>query len=225
MPSGRLRDDGDAVAEHLGDRAEQILGGRQRVAAEVGERAAADRIVAEAERARRVGHVVLGVDAAVAADLAELARRDHLAREAEHRVAEIVEADLGLDPGRFRRVGHLAGVRGERRERLLAIDVLAGGDGRERHLLVQGVRRGDVDEVDLRDRRPACASRRVAAGEAERRRRLRRELVGAVGDGVQHELVGQVEDARRRGEAEDMGLAHEAGADQADPQGGLVTCH
>ena len=48
---GTARDDGDAVAEHRVDRAEQVLGGRQRMAADVGERAAADRIVAEAERA------------------------------------------------------------------------------------------------------------------------------------------------------------------------------
>ena len=33
----------------------------------------------------------------------------------------------------------------------------------------------------------------------------------------------EVEDARRRREAEGMGLAHEAGADQADPQAGLAT--
>ena len=65
----------------------------------------------------------------------------------------------------------------------------------------------------------------VAVREAERRGGLRGELVGPVGDGVQHELVGQVEDALRGGEAEDMGLAHEAGADQADLQRRLVSCH
>ena len=57
----------------------------------------------------------------------------------------------------------------------------------------------------------------LARAKPERPRRLRRELVGPVGDGVEDELVGQVEDTLRGGEAEHMGLAHEAGADQADP--------
>ncbi|MPL79713.1 hypothetical protein SDC9_25597 [bioreactor metagenome] len=47
-------------------------------------------------------------------------------------------------------------------------------------------------------------------------------LLGHVGDGVQLEPVGQVKDLLCRGEAEDMGLAHEAGADQADAKNGFV---
>ena len=69
-------DDRGAVAEHFGDRAEQVFRGGERVAADIGERAAAHRIVAEAEGRSRVSHVVLGVNAAIAADLAELARRE-----------------------------------------------------------------------------------------------------------------------------------------------------
>src|SRR5918998_96332 len=61
-------DDRGAVAEHLCDRAKEVLGSRQGVTANVGERAAADRIVAEAERARRIRHVVLGMNATAAAD-------------------------------------------------------------------------------------------------------------------------------------------------------------
>ncbi len=102
--------------------------------------------------------------------------------------------------------------------------MLAGGDGGQRHLLVQRVRRGDVDDVDIgaRDQRAPVAG---PLGEAERRGGFRGEGVGAVGDGVQDRLIGQIKDARGSGEAEDMGLAHEAGADQADPEDGLVRCH
>ena len=147
------------------------------MAADVGERAAAGRIVAEGEGSVGVGHVVLGVDAAIAPDLAEFAGCDHLAREAEHRVAEIVEADLRLDAGRLGGLGHLASVGRERRQRLLAIDVLAGGDRGQRHLLVQRVRRGDVDEVDVGigdERAPVAGRVRKAERGGGLRRRPRR---------------------------------------------------
>ena len=73
--------------------------------ADIGQRAAARRIVAEGVGAGGVGHVILAVDAAIAADLTQLARRDHLAGQNQHRVAQIVEADLGLDALRPRRPG------------------------------------------------------------------------------------------------------------------------
>ena len=54
---------------------------------------------------------------------------------------------------------HLLGLRQRDRERLLAVDVLAGGNSGERHLLVHGVGRGDVDHVDGRvvNQRPPVA--------------------------------------------------------------------
>ncbi|MNT88301.1 hypothetical protein D3C72_2288420 [compost metagenome] len=47
-------------------------------------------------------------------------------------------------------------------------------------------------------------------------------LDGHVGDRNQIELEGQVEDPRGNGEAERMGLAHEARADQADAEFALA---
>ena len=86
---GTLGDHRDAIAHDAGDRpgrrTQQKLGGGERVAADVGERAAAGGIVAEGERPGGVGHVVLGMNAAIAADLAEFARGDHFARKTEQR--------------------------------------------------------------------------------------------------------------------------------------------
>ena len=80
--------------------------------ADVGERAAAGRVMPESEWPCAVGHVILGVHAAVSPDLAEVASGDQFAREAEHRVAEIVEAHLRLHASRFGGFGHFAGVGG-----------------------------------------------------------------------------------------------------------------
>ena len=216
-PVGALGDHGDAVAHHGAHRPEQALGRRQRMAADVGERAAAGALVAEGEGRRGVGHVVLGVHAAVAADLAELARRDHLPRQLQHRIAQIVEPDLGRDPRRLGRLGHLARLRGERGERLLAVDVLARGDRREGHLAVQRVGGGHADDVDPRigDHRPPV---RRGAREAELRRRRGGGLFGDVGDGVERHVEGEVERPGRRGVGEGVGAAHEAGSDQPEPQ-------
>ncbi|MPL79712.1 hypothetical protein SDC9_25596 [bioreactor metagenome] len=146
---GPFADHRDAVAHHLGNRTEQEFGGGQRMAADIGERSAPRRIVAEGPGAGGIGHVILGMQPAIAADLAQFAGRDHLARQPQHRVAQIVEADLRLHCLRRRRIGHLARLGRARRKRLLAIDMLARGDRGEGHLLVQRVRRSDVDHVDL----------------------------------------------------------------------------
>ena len=200
---------------------EQILRRGQRVAADIGQRAAARRLVAEVGRRLGIGHVVLAVEAAVAQDRAELAGGDHPLRDRHHRVAEVVEADLRLDACGFRRLRHLARVLDRGCERLLAVDVLARGDGRERHLLVQRVGRGDVDHVDLGivdhgapvGRPPAEAERVGGAG---------RKLLRDVGDRVQDRRERQAQDPLRRRIAEDMGLAHVAGADQADAERRLL---
>ena len=185
------------------------------MAADVGERAAADRVMPESECPCAVGHVILGVHAAVPPDLAEFATCDHFAREAEHRVAEIVETHLRLHAGPLGGIGHFAGVGGERRQRLFAIDVLARRDRRQRHLLVQRIRRRDAHDVDIGigDQRPPFRGR---TREAERGGGLRGGQVVDVGDRMQFQLVGQVEDTRRRGVPKCVRLAHEAAADEAD---------
>ena len=212
--AGAAGDGGDAIAHHAGDRPQQEFGGGKGVAADIGQRAAARRIVAEGEGAGRVGHVILGMDAAVAADLAQFPRRDHLARDMDHRVAEVVEADLRPDPRRFGGLGHPKGVCGQRGQRLLAIDMLARGDGGQRHLLVQGVGGGDVHDVDLGvvDHAAPVGG---GMGEAPAVGGAAGGGFGHVGHGMQRDVMGQVEHLLRGGEAEDMGLAHEAGADQA----------
>ena len=98
--------------------------------------------------------------------------------------------DAGLRGG----VGHLLGFGRVRRERLLAIDRLAGGDGGERDRLVQRVRRGDVDEID---RGSATSALPVAgrAREAERLRRLVGDRVVDVGEKFEHRRERQIEDA------------------------------
>ena len=195
--------------------------GGERVAADIGQRPAARRVVTEGEGPLGIGHVVLAVETAVSANLAELAGRDHLLRKADHRVAEIVEPDLSLHASGLGRVRHLARVLRRRREGLLAMDMLARSDGRQRHLLVQRVGRGDVDRVDrgIGDHGPPVG-RRVR--ETESVGGARGALFRDVGDGVQNRRHRQVEDLLRRGIAEDVRLPHEARADQADAERGLL---
>ncbi len=85
LPVGPLFDHCHAVAHDLSDRpgrgAHQELGRSQRVAADVGERAAAGGVMAKCEGPDGVRHIILGMNAAIAADFAEFARRDHVARE------------------------------------------------------------------------------------------------------------------------------------------------
>ncbi|MCY1302665.1 hypothetical protein D9M70_523360 [compost metagenome] len=99
--------------------------------------------------------------------------------------------------------------------------MLAMRDRGQRHLLVQEVRRGDVDDVDIRiGQQLAPVGSRLA--EAELAASPFSALGGHVGDRNEIELEGQVEDPRGNGEAERMGLAHEARADQADPEFALA---
>ena len=75
---------------------------------------AALRVEPPGEGRRRVGHVVLGVDAAEAHDLADLAGCDDLAGERDHRVLQVVEADGGRHAGLLGGVGHLLRLGGVR---------------------------------------------------------------------------------------------------------------
>ena len=132
----------------------------------------------------RVGQVVLEVAPAETDQLAELAGRDHLARRLQDRVAGEIEADQVRDPGAFGGGGHFGRLRAQR-QRLLAVDVLARGEGREHHLAVQVIRRADVDDVDRRvgDERPPVAR---AAPEAQRAPRRGGARFVAVGDELEH---------------------------------------
>ncbi len=66
--------------------------------------------------------------------------------------------------------------------------MLAGGNGRERHLLVQSVRRGDIYNVDdgIGDHLAPVGSR---ARKAQRGGGFRSDLIVDVGQGVQFDFV------------------------------------
>ncbi len=98
----------------------------------------------------RVEHVVLEVGAPVAEDLADLTRFDDLSGERRDRVLQVVEPDERLHPRRLGGGRHPSRPLDARSQRLLAVDVLAGGDGSERHLLVEMVGGRDVDDIDVR---------------------------------------------------------------------------
>ena len=133
--------------------------------------------------------------------------------EAEHRVAEVVEADLGFHALGLGCFGHLARICCERREGLFAINVLACCGRRQRHLLMQRVWRRDRNKVNLgighKGAPVACTLLK-----AERLRRTRCDSSVSVGDGVKNEIKGKFENPWSAGKAEDMGFAHEASANQ-----------
>src|SRR6266566_590211 len=103
-------DRGDAIAQDTLQRTEQKLSGGERVTAQIRQCSTTDRIVTKCERTLRVRHIVFGMNTAITADVADFAAVDQIAREGDHRIAEIVEADLRGDASSFSRVGHLAGV-------------------------------------------------------------------------------------------------------------------
>ena len=113
--------------------------------------------------------------APVVGDVAEPAVRDQLLRVADQRRPSIVVAAAGDHSG-----GPGGGLDGGGRpgldaDRLLAEDVLAGGRGGRRQLLMHGVGSGDVDDVDvgsLDDLTPVIGSAlvtEVVGGELQRR--------------------------------------------------------
>ena len=134
----------------------------------------------------------------------------------DRRRAEIVVADHGAHARGFRRQGHLARVGRGQRQGLLAVDVLARRQRRQRHLLVQDVGRRDRDQLHRRigdEVAPVLGG----AGEAE-------ALAGAlggrrvdVGDHGQARAQLGLEQRGDRGEGERVALAHESGPDHPDP--------
>ena len=94
---------------------------------------------------------VLEVVAGDEPDLAEVAVGDGLAHVLVERVEPDVEVDRVDEAARARASLDEPGrLRGGHRQRLLADDVLAGGEDRRRLRDVEVVRRGDVDDVDGR---------------------------------------------------------------------------
>ena len=194
------------------------------MAAEIAERARARLLAAAAPGEGQVGVVeeALVEPAAEAHRRADVAAVDQLLGQHRRRGLDVVEGDHGLDAGLARGGRHLLGFGQRDRQRLLAVDVLAGGDGGERHLLVHGVRRGDVDDVDggvVHQRAPVAG----ALLEAEARGGVGGERVVGVGQHVEVRPGGQVA-VEHAGAAEGvgMGLAHEARADEADVEGSAV---
>ena len=133
----------------------------------------------------------------------------------QRRRAQIVVADQRAHARGLGRQRQLARVRGGQRQRLLAIDVLAGRDRRQRHLLVQDVGRGDRDQPHRRVG-DQLAPVGAGAGEAEA---VARPL-GRGGVDVGHHLQPRpqlrLEQRHHRGEGQRVALAHEAGADDPD---------
>ena len=205
------------IGDDLADRPDQEARQADDVTADVGDGAAATAGVhAPAIGYLGIGHVVLGVNTAKARDVAELARRDHRARELQDRVPEVVVADLRHDLGRFGRFHHVARRRRVRRDRLLAMDMLAGGDGGQRHLTMDDVRRGDRDDLDLGilDEAPPIGT---PAGKAQLAGGPFRCRPVDVGHTLQNRAQAAGKDAGDRPVGERMSLAHEAGADDPDP--------
>ena len=89
---------------------------------------------------------------------ADLPGRDRVPRLLHERVAAIAERHGIEDAGLGRLIAQLARLGGRQRQRLVRDDVLALGDGRRVDRIVQEVRRGVVDDVDVRVLEHACDS-------------------------------------------------------------------
>ncbi len=119
--------------------------------ADVPERARAGQLLLQApgKRRHRVEQPVLQVDGPDVADGAEAAVVDDPLRELDGRDAPVVEVDhrnrAGLAPG----ADHVRGFVQRVRQRLLAVDVLAGLEGRDDDVMMQIAGRRDVDQVNV----------------------------------------------------------------------------
>ena len=163
---------------------------------------------------------VLQVARADMEDPAESALRDQLVRERQRRHASVVEPDEGLDAllrRLLRGVTHRPGIVERSGERLLARDVLARLERRDRHLGMQMVRGADVHEIDLgiRDQRLPVGGAGLPApllGETTR--------LGAVASAgrLHHDRPTQFEESRRTRPCVGVRAAHELRSDDADPQ-------
>ena len=191
------RSERSAVAVSSLGLAEQQVGEGQRVDPHVEQRAGAE---------RRVEHPVVGAGVDDEAELgvqvagrAELTRAEPRAQLADHRVAGGPHR-LHQEPVRARRASanSSSASAASQRDRLLAEHVLAGLEAEPGVLEVEGVRRGDVDDVDGRvgDQLLVGAVRRgatpcSAANAAALARAERRADRGELGAGHQREVAGE----------------------------------
>ena len=138
---------------------------------------------------------------------------DDALRVLEGRVADVVVAQHGHDPGRPGRGLHLFGVGQRQRHRFLAPDVFARLKRGKRHLAVEVVRRCDADDIDRRvgHQRPPVVG---GPGKAELRRHLLCLCHWRVAEHL-HANVGESASQHRAGVAPPQGvrLAHEPRAD------------
>ena len=183
-------------------------------------------------RRRRVHAPVLRVAEAGLEHLAELALLDHRPRQPDRGQEAVVEAGEVLDATGLGGPPQALAIGGAQGQRLLAGDVLAGLDRRERRLDVQRVGPDVVEHVDTR-----VAGERAPVGgvavEAVADRRLAHPRLAAPGDRRQLGAHGAGPEHVRDGpEGVHVRLRDAAGAEHADAQrrtvvrrGGRVAVH
>ena len=190
------------------------------MAAQIAERAEPCLRAARAPGPRQggIGLVVLVHPAAEVDDAPDAPGLDQRAGMGHGGIADVVVARHRVDPGARRGVRHLLRLLQRQRERLLAVDVLARRERRQRHLAVKGVGRGDGDDVH---RRIGDQGAPVVRGPREAE--LRGHAPGALRrDVAQHrERHGRAvpEHGRRASIGQRVRLAHEARADQTQAEG------
>ena len=145
-------DEGPAQTRDGADRSDEDVSERDDVRTQVAQRAGAGKLALETpgERHVGIGARVENEPARECPDVAENALSQQSTRFGDGRVTEVVEPDEGLHASLLCGLVHLLGVGRTEGQRLLAVDVLSGRDRSHRDLLVQEVRRDDVDDVNLR---------------------------------------------------------------------------
>ena len=226
--AARVRDDRALLDEGLLDRAHDlghlVAGDEARhvddVRVEVAMRARTREITLEAPQQRRVWPApVLQVRRAHVEDAPEAPLLDQPVRERHRGAATIVVPDEGahaLLGGGARGEHHLLRVGERAGERLLARDMLAGLEARDRHLGVEMVRRRDIDELDLGVREQVLPVHgRVLPAPLGGERGGFRGV--ATRDHAHRGRALEVEELRALAPRGRVRAAHELGADQRDP--------
>jgi hypothetical protein len=169
------------------------------------------------EQVLRVGHEVLVHLEAHMVDASDLPLVEDAADQPDGRVLDVVVAQ-GRDPaGGAGGRQHALRIGKPRGHRLLAPHMLAGLQGRNRHLGMEGVGGGDRHHVHGRIRHEGAP---VAGGalEAELARFPLRQVLRRLRQHRQTRPRHVAEDGRDRVPGERMALAHIAGADEADSE-------
>ena len=175
--------------------------------------ATACRVQPPGPRNARISHEIFRMDAAKVSDFSNFTAVYDVFRQPDHRVLEIVEANSCLDILLLRCQRHFQTIGGAGGKRLFAINMFARIDRRQRHFLVKTVGGGDVDEIDCRiGYQVAPVAGRM--GKAQLFRGFLRRCFINIGQRVQLDPHGQIEDAIDVGQRQRMGLAHKARPDQ-----------